>query len=57
MARGLEAFFDPGEGLVVQVVALAALVGTGLAVYAGAASLFGAVSPRALVARLIGRQE
>jgi putative peptidoglycan lipid II flippase len=54
-ARGLEGFFAPAEGLGVQVVALATLVGTGLAVYTGAASLFGAVSPRALVARLIGR--
>jgi putative peptidoglycan lipid II flippase len=55
MAHGLEGFFDPAEGLLVQVVALAALVGTGLAVYAVAAFLFGAVSPRALLTRLIGR--
>jgi putative peptidoglycan lipid II flippase len=54
MARGLEAYFAPGEGLLVQVLALAALVGTGLAVYAGAASLFGAVSPKALLGRLFG---
>jgi putative peptidoglycan lipid II flippase len=54
MARGLEAYFAPGEGLVVQVLALAVLVGTGLAVYAGAASLFGAVSPKALLGRLFG---
>jgi putative peptidoglycan lipid II flippase len=51
MALGLEAYFAPDEGLVVQVLALAALVGTGLAVYAGAASLFGAVSPKALIGR------
>jgi putative peptidoglycan lipid II flippase len=55
MARVLEGYFDPGKGLVVQIVALAGLVGTGLAVYAGAASLFGAVSSRALLVRLIGR--
>jgi putative peptidoglycan lipid II flippase len=45
-------WFEPKNGAVVQVVALILLVGSGLAVYAGTAAVFGAFDAKSLLARL-----
>lgn len=55
MAHGLEGWFAPANGLIVQGAALAALVGTGLVVYAATATLLGAYSPTVLLKRITGR--
>jgi putative peptidoglycan lipid II flippase len=55
MAHGLEHWFDPANGLLVQVAALAGLVATGLAVYGATVWVLGVVRPQALLARLTGR--
>lgn len=47
-AAGLHQLFAPGNGLTVQVLALAALVSGGMALYAGAAQLTGAMTFAAL---------
>jgi len=52
LAHGLSAWFEPLKGVVVQVAALTLLVGTGLAIYAGAAALLGAFDAKSLVDRL-----
>ncbi|HEY9519962.1 MAG TPA: lipid II flippase MurJ, partial [Methyloceanibacter sp.] len=45
-------WFEPKNGAVVQVGALILLVGSGLAVYAGTAAVFGAFDAKSLLARL-----
>ena len=52
LAHGLSAWFEPLKGVVVQVAALTLLVGTSLAIYAGAAALLGAFDVKSLVDRL-----
>jgi putative peptidoglycan lipid II flippase len=52
LTHGLAAWFEPVNGVVVQVASLVLLVGAGLAVYAGAAALLGAVNAKSLLARL-----
>ncbi|HYB05816.1 MAG TPA: murein biosynthesis integral membrane protein MurJ [Methyloceanibacter sp.] len=52
LAHGLSAWFEPLKGVVVQVAALTLLVGTSLAIYAGAAALLGAFDAKSLVDRL-----
>ncbi len=47
----LGAWFEPANGLVVQVAALMMLVGTGLAVYAAAAAALGALDVKAFLGR------
>ena len=55
IARGLEDWFAPSSGLIVQLAALTALVGGGLAIYAAAAALFGTFNPKSLLRRITGR--
>lgn len=52
LAHGLSAWFEPLNGVVVQVAALTLLVGTGLTIYTGAAALLGAFDAKSLVDRL-----
>jgi putative peptidoglycan lipid II flippase len=52
MAHGLAAWFEPVSGALIQVTSLILLVGSGLAVYAGAAALLGAFDAKSLLQRL-----
>jgi putative peptidoglycan lipid II flippase len=52
MTYALNDWFAPERGLITQIVALALLVGTGLAVYAGAIELLGVVRLKSLLHRL-----
>jgi putative peptidoglycan lipid II flippase len=52
LARAMIPWFEPGRGLVVQIVSLMLLVGAGLAAYAGSAAALGAFDARSLLARL-----
>jgi hypothetical protein len=49
LVRLLDPWFDPSNGLLVQTLALCALVGLGLLTYLGAAHLFGAAKFRDLI--------
>jgi putative peptidoglycan lipid II flippase len=51
----LDPWFAPARGIAVQAAALVALVGSGLAVYALAAELSGAVKLKTLIGGLAGR--
>jgi putative peptidoglycan lipid II flippase len=55
MSYALGGWFAPGNGLIVQTIALALLVGTGLAVYAAAVELLGVVRLRSVLTRLTAR--
>jgi putative peptidoglycan lipid II flippase len=52
LAFGLNPWFDPKNGIAVQIAALFLLVGTGLGVYAGTAAALGAFDAKSLLARL-----
>jgi putative peptidoglycan lipid II flippase len=51
----LHPYFDPAYGLLVQVIALAALIAFGLVLYFAIGTLTGAVKPRTFVKELLGR--
>ena len=55
LTGALGPFFAPERGLLVQVPALAALIGGGLLTYLVAGTLFGALSPKRLLRDLLGR--
>jgi putative peptidoglycan lipid II flippase len=55
MSYALGGWFAPGNGLIVQTIALSLLVGTGLAVYAAAVELLGVVRLRSVLTRLTAR--
>ncbi len=55
LASSLNPWFAPERGLLVQVLALLALIGAGLATYLAAGTLAGALKPRTLVKDLMGR--
>ncbi len=48
-------YFDPTYGLLVQVIALAALIAFGLVLYFAIGTLTGALKPRTFVKELLGR--
>jgi putative peptidoglycan lipid II flippase len=52
MSYALNGWFAPERGLIVQIVALALLIGTGLAIYAAAVELLGVVRLKSLLTRL-----
>jgi len=52
LANGLSPWFEPQNGVVVQIASLLLLVGTGLGVYAGTAAALGAFDARSLLVRL-----
>jgi putative peptidoglycan lipid II flippase len=52
LAYGLSPWFEPSNGVVVQIASLFLLVGTGLGVYAGTAAALGAFDVKSLLARL-----
>jgi hypothetical protein len=52
LVYALGPWFEPKNGAVVQVAALLLLVGSGLAVYAGAAAALGAFDANSLLKRL-----
>jgi putative peptidoglycan lipid II flippase len=52
----LRDWFAPGNGLIVQAIALAVLVGTGLAVYAGTIEFLGVVKLKSLLKRMTARR-
>jgi putative peptidoglycan lipid II flippase len=54
-AYALSSWFEPANGVLVQVASLLLLVGTGLAVYAGTAADLGAFDAKSLLARLGAR--
>ncbi|ODR95703.1 hypothetical protein AUC70_02110 [Methyloceanibacter stevinii] len=54
-ASALQPYFDPGYGLLLQIVALAGLIAFGLALYFAIGTLAGAVKPRTFVKDLLGR--
>lgn len=54
-ASALQPYFDPGYGLLLQIVALTALIAFGLALYFAIGTLTGAVKPRTFVKDLLGR--
>jgi putative peptidoglycan lipid II flippase len=55
MARILNSWFAPENGLIVQATALAFLVGIGLAVYALTAQALGAVELKPVLKSVLGR--
>ncbi|MGH8723071.1 MAG: murein biosynthesis integral membrane protein MurJ, partial [Burkholderiales bacterium] len=55
LTDGLEPWFAPKRGIVVQGLALIALIATGLLTYLAAGTLFGAMKPRTLLKDLLGR--
>ena len=55
LAYGLEPWFEPANGVLVQIASLLLLVGTGLAIYAGTAAALGAFDAKSLLARLGAR--
>ena len=55
LASLLNPWFAPERGLLVQVIALFALIGGCLLVYLVAGALFGAMKPRTLLKDLLGR--
>jgi putative peptidoglycan lipid II flippase len=52
LAYGMDGWFDPANGVLLQVAALLLLVASGLAVYAGTAATLGAFDAKSLLARL-----
>lgn len=54
-ASALQPYFDPGYGLLLQVVALTGLIAFGLVLYFAIATLTGAVRPRNFVKALLRR--
>jgi hypothetical protein len=48
----LSPWFEPSNGVVVQIASLFLLVGTGLGVYVGTAAALGAFDVKSLLARL-----
>ena len=52
LAYGMAAWFEPANGVIVQVASLVLLVSAGLAVYAGVAAALGALDAKSLLARL-----
>jgi putative peptidoglycan lipid II flippase len=55
LASALNPWFAPERGLLLQVIALLALIGGGLLAYLVAGALFGAMKPRSLLKDLLGR--
>ena len=54
LAYGMSPWFEPANGVLVQVASLLLLVGTGLGVYAGTAAALGAFDAKSLMNRLGG---
>jgi putative peptidoglycan lipid II flippase len=55
LTGGLTPWFDPEEGILVQALALIALIAAGLLTYLVAGAVFGAMKPRTLLKELLGR--
>jgi putative peptidoglycan lipid II flippase len=55
LAYGMSPWFEPRNGVLVQIASLLLLVGTGLAVYAGTAASLGAFDAKSLLTRLGAR--
>ena len=51
----LHPYFDPAYGLLVQIAALALLIGVGISIYFAIATAAGSLKPRTLLKELIGR--
>ena len=54
LAYGMSPWFEPANGVLVQIASLLLLVGTGLGVYAGTAAALGAFDAKSLMNRLGG---